>query len=434
MSRPKSSRLGRLARLGGLTTRVGSSYVGQRLKEAFTEADARVRQRLHQENAERIVETLGQLKGVAMKAGQSMAMLAAQLDLPAELRQRLESLHARGERVPFDAICATIEHELEGPLERFFRSVDAEPVGTASLAQAHGAVLLDGSEVVIKVQHEGVERDVEADLLALRAMVFAGRAAGRDRGELDEVYDEVRARLLEELDYLQEAANLHTFGELWAGDARVRVPRLVPSLCTSRVLVMQRMRGQTLDELLATGSAELRQQAGLNLAALVLDSVFVHHLLHADPHPGNYLFGAGGEVELLDFGCVKRFDPYWIGHYGRVVRAALDGDRAGVLASVRELGAWVGEDAAAGEAIWQFCDALVGPLRAGAYTIGGPEDRVLVRLQPALRELWRHPEVRGQRDVVFLHRTLGGVYAMCRRLEVRADWGALVRARLGGLG
>jgi predicted unusual protein kinase regulating ubiquinone biosynthesis (AarF/ABC1/UbiB family) len=427
MSRPKPSRWGRLAQLGQLTTRVGSSYVGQRLKEAFSEVDAQVRERLHRENADRVVETLGQLKGVAMKAGQSIAMLAGQLDLPAEIRQRLDQLNARAERVPFDLIRAAIEEELEAPLGVHFAFVDPEPLGTASLGQAHAATLFDGTEVVVKVRHEGVERDVDADLLALRGLMLTGRAAGRDRAELDAIYDEVRARLLEELDYLQEAANLHTFRGLWEGDPRVLVPRLFPDLCTGRLLVMERLRGASLDEFLATATPEARRQAGLNLADLVLESTFVHRTLHADPHPGNYLFGPDGQVQVLDFGCVKRFDPYWIGHYARAVLAALDGDRAGVLSAARDLGGWVGHGEEAAEAIWQFCDALVGPLRLGEHTIGGPEDRALVRIQPALRELWRHPDIRGQRDVVYLHRTLGGVYAMCRRLEVRDDWSARLR-------
>jgi len=190
---------------------------------------------------------------------------------------------------------------------------------------------------------------------------------------------------------------------------------------------MERVGGRPLSEFIQTASPEAKQRAGRTLTELFFEMAFRHRALHADPHPGNYLFDADGTVGLLDFGCVKRFDAVWIGNYARAVLAALDDDRQGCLDACRACGAWVGHTPAAGDAIWAFCDTLVAPWRQGVYTIGGAEDTLMERLQAPAQRMWPHREIRGPGHVLFLHRSLGGLYAMARKLQVSGEWGALVR-------
>ena len=151
-------KLSRLARLGGLTSRVGSSYLGQQLKGAFQDRDT-ARQELdqtHRKNAERVVQTMGKLKGAAMKVGQNLAQVVEGMDLPPEVGSMLRTLNDKAEPVPFEDIRRQIEASLGSTLEELYASVDPVPLGTASLAQAHAATLHDGREVVIKVLHDGV--------------------------------------------------------------------------------------------------------------------------------------------------------------------------------------------------------------------------------------------------------------------------------------
>lgn len=428
----KSSRWSRLAKLGGLTTRVTSSYLGQRVREVFQDKEVaeELKERLHLDNAERVVATLGRLKGAAMKVGQQVAMAASHLDLPEDVQRILGRLHAEAEPVPFEDIRRTVERELEGPLDAHFASFSEAPLGTASLAQAHAAILPDGREVVVKVLHDGIDTSVGTDLAALRALLVSGRALGRDRAEIDAVFDEVRARLEEELDYLQEAANLQAFHEAFGDDPTVRIPALHPSMCTERVLVLDRLPGVPLDRFLETASTEARQRAGHNLATFFFRMAFDKRMLHADPHPGNYLFEADGTVGVLDFGCVKRFDPFWIGTYARAVRGALDGDRQTVITACRDLGALRGNNPKADDVAWRFCDTVVAPWREGEYTVGGDEDAILERVEPLVREMWRYREITGPPDIVYLHRTLGGLYTLARKLQVRAAWGDILREHM----
>ena len=115
-TKPPSSRFGRMARLGGLTSRVSGSYLGQRIKGVFQDSDTRrdALHKLHLENAERVVDTMGALKGAAMKVGQSLALATDGLNLPPEVSRILGKLNDRAEPVPFDIIQSSIERELEG--------------------------------------------------------------------------------------------------------------------------------------------------------------------------------------------------------------------------------------------------------------------------------------------------------------------------------
>ena len=422
------SRWKRLATLGGLTGRVGSSYLGAKVKDAFLDEERRkqAREALQLESAARIAATLSQMKGAAMKLGQQIAVAASSLDLPPEVTGALSRLHKDAEPVPFGIVREDIESSIEQPLDRAFAWFDERPLGTASLGQAHVARLPDGREVVVKVLHRGVAEAVDTDLLALRAVLVSSRALRRDKAEVEAAFDEIRDRLKEELDYLQEAVNLQQFHEALGHDPRVRIPRLHHALCTDRVLTMDRLPGKHLEAFLETATPEARQIAGNTLADLYYTQLFDLAMLHADPHPGNYLFEDDGRVGLVDFGCVKRFDPYWIAHYARAAVSALGRDQDGLVAACWELGAWNGTDAEDAELLWDFADTMCVGFRDGPKTLGPDHERFMDDMRPVLKRFVARPSVTIPKDVLFAHRSLGGLYTIHRRLGTRADFGAIL--------
>lgn len=423
------SRWKRLATLGGLTGRVGSSYLGARVKDVFLDEDRRkhAMEALHLENATQIAATLSQMKGAAMKLGQQLAVAASSLDLPPEVSGALSKLHKDAEPVPFAIIREDVEKSLERSLETAFSWFDEKPLGTASLGQAHVARLHDGQEVVVKVLHRGVSQSVDTDLLALRAVLVGSRALRRDKAEVEAAFDEIRARLKEELDYLQEAVNLQQFHEALGHDPRVRIPRLHHAFCTDRVLTMDRLPGRHLEAFLTTATPEARQIAGNSLADLYYTQLFELRMLHADPHPGNYLFEDDGRVGLVDFGCVKRFDVFWIAHYARAATAALTSDKDTLLAACYDLGAWNGTDPEDAEVLWAFADTMCVGFRGGPRTLGPDHEQFMEEMRPVLRRFVSRPSVKIPKDVLFAHRSLGGLYTIHRRLGTRADFGAILR-------
>lgn len=424
---PPSSKTGRLVRLGGLTSRVSGSYVGQRIKGVFQDEDKRARamRRLHLDNAERVVETMGALKGAAMKVGQSIALVADGMDLPPEVAKILGKLNNKADPIPWEVIKEDIEAELERPLEEVFSWVDPVALGTASLAQAHVARLLDGTEVVVKVLHRGIEGSVDSDLAALKRILVTGRVLKRDKAEIDAVFDEIKARLEEELDYFQEAANLEYFHQALSGLEGVEVPKTHPSLCTARVLTMDRIEGESLDDFLEHASPEAKHRAGTLLAKTFHEMFYRLRALHADPHGGNYLFRPDGGIGIVDFGCVKRFDAWWVADYAQVAHGGLFGNRALALEKCRELEILVGGDAEAEDLLWEICTIVAQAFPGRPYTCGGPQDTVIDDIRKLGPRILRRQELRSPAQLVYLHRTLGGIYGMLRRLRHSYDYRAM---------
>jgi predicted unusual protein kinase regulating ubiquinone biosynthesis (AarF/ABC1/UbiB family) len=412
-------RFRRLARIGGLTSRMTGHGIRERLFGKSSQADA----------ARDLAESLSQLKGAAMKVGQQVALMASAMDLPDDVQRALRKLEKDAEPVPWWTIEQILERELDDHPDDIFATFEREPLGTASLAQAHAATLLDGTRVVVKVLHPGVLESLDADLLALRAILAGGRLVGRKEAELKGIMTEVEARLREEVDYLNEAANLEAFSSLYRGDPRVTMPAPHVDFCTRRVLVLDRVEGVHLETFVATATREQRQKAGMALAELFFEMAFVHRLLHADPHPGNYLFREDGTLGLLDFGCVKRFDEFFMGSYAKTALYALDGDRERTLQAAKDLGVWTGDTPEAGQAIWDFCTVALEPWKEGPCVLGHGEN-LIQRTRAVSEEIWKYPEVMGVPDMVFLHRTLAGLYTMARTLEVEADWAAMLRRYL----
>ncbi len=423
-----ASKLSRMAQLGALTTRVSSSYLGQKVAGIFQGEDERRAslERTHHENAARIAANLGQLKGAAMKVGQAVAQMADGFGLPDDARSVLAKLHDKAEPVPFEQVKRRVEAELNGGIDTLFASFDPEPLGTASLGQAHAAKLPDGTDVVVKVLHEGIDTSVHTDLGALRSMLTAGRVLRRPKDELDAIFQEIEERLQEELDYRKEAANLEEFRRFFADDPDVTVPRVHEGWSTSRVLTMERLTGRPLPVFLATASTAAKQRAGVTLGRSFMRMQYTLRAIHADPHPGNYLFSPDGRLGILDFGCVRRLELEWIASYGECGLAAKYDDREALMEAALRIRALTRRgDEASEDVLWDLCRTIGTPFMGGDYTMGGPEDDVHERIAALVPRLVAGQALRSPHELVFLHRGLGGVYQIAKQLKARADWGAI---------
>ena len=425
------SKVGRIARLGTLTSKVSGSYFGQSIRGNFQGEESRKEsvRRTHLANAERLASTMGALKGAAMKLGQSIAVAADGLDLPPEARRVLSRLQDKGDPIPFEEIKVQIEAELGASLDELFDRFDSEPLGTASLAQAHAAWLPDGTPVVVKVLHQGIESSVATDIRAMRTLFVTGRILRRDRSEVDRIFSEIQERITEELDYYKEAANLEFFHRELAHIEGLSVPRTYSDLCTERVLTMDRIVGAPLEKFLEQASPEARQRAGTILAKSFHEQLYRLRTLHADPHGGNYLFHTDGSVGLIDFGCVKRFDIWWLARYARTALSIVDDDRARFLERAREMEILCVDDKPEAERVlWKFATIICGPLRVPWFRCGVDDDELPSQLKKIAKEVIQYPELQTPPDLIYLHRSLGGIYAMLRRLQHEFDYSDIFRA------
>ncbi len=291
---------------------------------ASRERKKRMDDKARVKTAQEAAALMGNMKGVFMKLGQIVSF--AHDALPDAAQKALSTLQQDAPPMDFTLARGVVEAELGGDLGRFFKSFDEVPLAAASIGQVHRARLLDGTDVVVKVQYPGVDAAIEADLGSIDRM---GVMAAMFNKSVDfpSLLGELRLRLLEELDYRREARHQELFRHLWLGHPMIRVPRVFGSHSRRRILTSEYVRGFTFYEFNKVADARERQIASASIADFVFDSMFVHLVYNGDPHPGNYLFHDDGAVTFIDFGCVKRFAPDSMRDIKRFFRAIIEGDR-----------------------------------------------------------------------------------------------------------
>jgi ubiquinone biosynthesis protein len=230
--------------------------------------------------------------------------------------------------VPLEAIEMQIQAELGAKPAKLFARFDPEPIGTASLAQVHLAELKSGRRVAVKVQRPDIAAQIEADLASLKRLVSSLGVVGiaPDRYGFGEWLEEFRISLTAELDYRLEAENLVSFRERLQDYPRILVPAPVWDYSTGKVLTMELAEGIRVTEIpdVLRTEVDLQPLAG-ELGRAYLDQVFVHGLIHADPHPGNMVLTPERNLVLLDLGMVAHVPPRLRDQLLKLVLATVEG-------------------------------------------------------------------------------------------------------------
>jgi len=273
----------------------------------------------------RIVSSIGELKGIAMKVGQIMSYI--DIALPDEMRDALAVLQTHAQPMDIERVRAIIRAELGERGGPILESLEPTPLAAASIGQVHGARLPDGTRVAVKVQYPEIARAIENDFrpaavgTALGSLFFPG-------ARIDALVREARERFLEECDYGHEARCQQRFAELYEGHPVITIPAVHAGFCSGRVLTTTFLEGMRFEDFLAGDPpGELRDRIGEVLFEFYLGSLFRYGLYNCDPHPGNYLFLPGGRIGLLDFGCCREFEPDFVTKLADLTRAVHRDDR-----------------------------------------------------------------------------------------------------------
>jgi predicted unusual protein kinase regulating ubiquinone biosynthesis (AarF/ABC1/UbiB family) len=264
-----------------------------------------VAQELQQRTAEQIFRVLGELKGGALKLGQALSIFEAALppEIAGPYRATLTRLQESAPPLPAAAVHKVLASDLGTDWREHFAEFGDEPAAAASIGQVHRAVWHDGRQVAVKIQYPGAGRALSNDFTQLSRV---GRLFGALMPGLDvkPMLEELRARVAEELDYRLEGASQQAFADAYAGDADIAVPQVL--LATDHVLVSEWMDGTPLAHVIASGTREQRDAAGILLVRFLFSGPARAGLLHADPHPGNFRLLPDGRLGVLDFGAVDR--------------------------------------------------------------------------------------------------------------------------------
>lgn len=373
------------------------------------------------------LQLLGEMKGAAMKLGQ----LASQYEdlLPKELADALRQLQrdapprSLAEMEPVMAAAWT-------PSQRARIVHIAEPAAAAaSIGQVHRAWLDDGRAVALKLRYPEVRAAIDEDVAALGRLFRMARVMPVDGAALDAVLGEVRARFIEETDYRCELASLQ---RLRAGrkQAFIRMPEPVEALCTEATLVTSWEESSSLQQARQWPQTE-RDRLGDHLARWVVAQIFDDGFLHADPHPGNFGFHQNGEISVYDFGCAVAVRPETRAHMLAGLAGALADDWECVHEALAGLGAVAPGSAPSAAEIAMYRDmrdAVAGPLMAGRrfdFSDGQIIDDARRVARKHFRTAFSHRPVS---ELVFVMRTLSGMYWLQRNLGARVRMRALLRA------
>ena len=397
------------------------------------------------ERAHALVEELGQLKGSIMKAGQ-MLSLYGQYFLPTEAIEVLSSLQDSTQPVAWPLIQAPLRAALGSRVDEL--DIDTDPIGAASLGQAHLAVIKStGERVVVKVQYPGVADAIDSDIKTLSRLLMAARLAPKAL-DLTPVFTEVREMLERECNYAKEKTYTETFKTRLADDARYRVPAVYDRYSCARVLTTSYEPGLSVrDPRVQALPLARRNRLGKAFAELFLKEFFEWHLVQTDPHFGNYRIrlgeaedGSQDVIVLLDFGATRPFSNDFVKSYAKIVRGALSGNTDETIAGTVEIDLLKGNTprpvlegfASLAELIVEpFRDAsdpriparLKGPL--GGYLYGESDIALRVSQKAAMSAMSLHFQI-PPREIVFLHRRMTGVLVTLASLNTDLNLGPAV--------
>jgi predicted unusual protein kinase regulating ubiquinone biosynthesis (AarF/ABC1/UbiB family) len=334
-------RIRRTAEVGSVVGAQGARYAGTKarnLGRSMEAGDEAIEQR-HLEAAEQMVDTLGKMKGAAMKIGQLASFIDTEF-LPPEYRDlyqdKLADLRTSAPPMPWKKVKKVLEEDWDESPEELFESFDQEASAAASIGQVHRAILPDGRDVAVKIQYPGVAEAIRADLQNAGMLLRMAKAIAPGL-DAKAAAEELKERVSEELDYELEAQNQRSFSRGYRGHPFIYVPDVVTRLSTRRVLVSEWVEGMGFEEV-----KELPQEEKDRFGEIVFRFCFgsIYHLQHfnADAHPGNYLWMEDGKVAFLDFGMTKHLDKDQIELEIAALEAAFEEDPEALRMALHDLG------------------------------------------------------------------------------------------------
>ena len=296
--------------VGGLAARfAGERYLGLKLDRLEHAADLK--------------EALGGLKGPLMKVAQILSTIPNAL--PGEYASQLAELQSNAPSMGWNFVKRRMAAELGPDWQDKFDSFEHGAAAAASLGQVHRAVGHDGKTLACKLQYPDMNSVVEADLKQLK-LVFSIYRRYEKAIDPSEIHQELSDRLREELDYAREAKHMQLYHRMLADEPGVHVPEVEPDLSAARLLTMAWLDGKPLLEFVDT-DVEARNRVAYNMFRAWYVPFYYFGIIHGDPHLGNYTVRDDHTINLLDFGCIRVFQPHFVTGVIDLYMALRDGNR-----------------------------------------------------------------------------------------------------------
>jgi predicted unusual protein kinase regulating ubiquinone biosynthesis (AarF/ABC1/UbiB family) len=411
------ARVGRA--VGGLAARVaGQRYLGLKIDRA--------------EHAAELKAALGGLKGPLMKVAQIMATIPDAL--PREYVEELQQLQANAPAMGWPFVKRRMAAELGTNWQSKFKSFEHEAAAAASLGQVHRATSHDGDALACKLQYPEMASAVEADLSQL-SIIFSIYERYDRAIHTREIHGEIADRLREELDYELEARNMALYRRMLAGEKHVHLPEPLLDLSTKRLLTMSWIEGKPIMEVLAgKPSLELRNRIAYNMFRAWYVPFYEYGVIHGDPHLGNYTMRPNGDVNLLDFGCIRIFESTFVQGVIDLYYALLNDDRD-LAVSAYESWGFKGLSREVIDVLNRWAHFVYGPLLEDKERrIQDAETGIYGRevAEGVHAELRRLGPVTPPKEFVFMDRAAIGLGSVFMHLKAEINWYRLFHELITG--
>lgn len=413
-------RVGRYARVGTSVGGVAAKLAGQRYLGFSVDRDR---------NAADLKAALGGLKGPLMKAAQLISTIPDAL--PAEYARELSQLQSNAPAMGWSFVRRRMASELGPDWQSRFGGFHKEAAAAASLGQVHRATALDGSALACKLQYPDMASTLEADLNQLK-MIFAIGRRMDTAVRTEEIFKEIAERLREELDYKREALHAKLYTHMLRDEPAVHVPEIVEALSTGRLLTMRWLEGAPLLSW-KERSQEERDRLALNMFHAWYKPFYLHGVIHGDPHLGNYSVRENGDVNLMDFGCVRVFPPSFVKGSIDLYRALLADDEDMAVAAY-ELWGFKDVSREMIRALNRWAAFLYGPLmddRPRRITEGSAGQYGRETANTVFAEVRRLGGVTVPREFVFMDRAAIGLGSVFIHLRAEINWYRLFQDMIG---
>jgi len=337
---------------------IGRQLVGQSSNVVFAE--------IQEKTAEQLFKVLGELKGGAMKFGQALSVFEAALpeEIAKPYRETLVKLQEAAPPLPARVVHKVLAKELGEHWRDNFAEFNDIPAASASIGQVHKGIWKDGRAVAVKIQYPGAKEALISDLNQIQrfAKIFQLLLPGV---EMKPLLEELKTRIIEEVDYRYEASAQSACFEAYKDDSDIAIPEVI--MATDRVLVSQWLEGTPLSKVITDGTQQERNNAGIRLARFHFTAPMRAGLLHADPHPGNFRVLKDGRLGVLDFGACNRLPNGFPEPFKRLLRNALEGDAIALYNGFKEDGFILSDVEVDPKLVLDYLLPLVEPLRTDYF-------------------------------------------------------------------
>lgn len=418
-----SNRLSRAGKLLNAGVKVGGNYMKHYAKGLVNKNTNR--DELDQENATDVYKAFSELKGGPLKLAQ-MLSLGEQI-LPKAYTEQFAQAQNRVTPLSYPLIRKTFKSASGEYPEESFDEFSRQAVNAASIGQVHKGRIGE-KEYAIKLQYPGVADSLVSDIRMIAPV--ATRMFGLKKDEIQPYLEEVQAKLLEETDYRRELENAERIIQGCKSIEGLVFPEFDKNRSGDRVLTMTWLDGLSLSDWIKTNpSQELRNSIGQRLWDFYQHQIHQLRVMHADPHPGNFIITPEVRLGIIDFGCIKEIPDDFYDSYTKLLSFGSDLMHPDFLAALIDLGLY---DPNAPEnerrlvmEVFSEMFTLVGkPLMSSEFDFGDDTFFKQIFTQGeaySKRAELRGLSARGSRHFIYFNRTYFGLYQLLNQLKAHIN-------------